>query len=149
MGITAGPANEAGQVLAISAVSGNSLLLADPVVSYNSPSGTGSLLLVPQPGQSGTAVITVTVNDGQSANNLASRTFSVSVNGAPVISAITDQSVNENGAVGPLSFTVGDAETTATSLSVAAISSSNPGLIPLSSITFGGSGSNRTVSVSP
>ncbi|MDB6035818.1 MAG: Repeat family, partial [Verrucomicrobiales bacterium] len=148
-GISAGPANEAGQGLAIAAVSSNPALMADPFVAYPGFGATASLLVVPQPGQFGSAVITVTVNDGQNANNLLSRSFNVSVNGAPVVSAIADQNINENGVAGPVSFTVGDPESAATSLVVGAASSSNPALVPLSAITLGGSGSNRTVTVTP
>jgi len=47
-----------------------------------------------------------------------------------------------------LSFTVNDAQTPAASLSLSA-RSSNPGLIPATNIVFGGSGSNRTVTLAP
>jgi Bacterial Ig domain len=53
-----------------------------------------------------------------------------------------------NGVVGPLAFTVGDAETAASALTLGA-SSSNPTLVPTSGIAFGGSGANRTVTVTP
>jgi hypothetical protein len=50
---------------------------------------------------------------------------------------------------GPVSFTVGDAESAATSLNVAVVSSSNPNLLPLAAIVLGGTGSNRTVTATP
>src|SRR5437867_4201103 len=49
---------------------------------------------------------------------------------------------------GPIAFTVGDAEMAPANLQLSA-ASSNPGLVPLGNIVFGGSGANRTVTVTP
>jgi fibronectin type 3 domain-containing protein len=89
-GITSGAANEA-QTLSVTASSSNPSLIT-PTVTYTSPSAIGSLSLRPG-SMTGTATITVTVNDGQSANNLLQRTFLISVITAPpVISYLTEQS---------------------------------------------------------
>lgn len=69
-------------------------------------------------------------------------------NTAPAISAIADQTISVNSSTGPLAFTIGDAETAADSLTISA-SSSNPLLVPNANLSFGGSGSNRTVTVTP
>src|SRR5205814_5664802 len=61
---------------------------------------------------------------------------------------ILDQTTAEDTSTGAIGFTVGDAETAATSLVVSG-SSSNPALVPNGNILFGGSGSNRTVSILP
>ena len=61
---------------------------------------------------------------------------------------VTDRSTPENTSTGAVPFTVGDAETPAGSLTVTA-ASSNPALIPVSGIAIGGSGANRTVTVTP
>ena len=66
----------------------------------------------------------------------------------PTISGIADQSISANSATPALSFTIGDAETPASSLAVSG-ASSNPSLIPSGNIVFGGSGTSRTVTVSP
>src|SRR5205823_1255433 len=92
-GITAGPANES-QTLAVSAVSSNPALIPNPTVTYTSPNTTGSLSFTPVGGTNGVATIIVTVNDGQSVNNLLIRTFTVTVNAATVISDIADQMTN-------------------------------------------------------
>jgi formylglycine-generating enzyme required for sulfatase activity len=96
-------------------------------------------------GQSGTATITVTVSDGWLST---SSTFVLTVNSAPTISDITAQSINQGSSTSALAFTVGDAQTAAGSLNVSA-SSSNTTLVPTSNIVFGGSGANRTVTVTP
>src|SRR6185369_2151684 len=70
------------------------------------------------------------------------------VNDPPTISNIADQSTAVGTAAGPIGFTVGDVETGAGSLILSG-SSSNPTLVPVGNIAFGGSGSSRTVTVTP
>ena len=69
---------------------------------------------------------------------------------APTISAIGNVTIAEDGATSAIGFTVGDAESSASSLVVTA-TSSNPALVPntAAALTFGGSGSSRTLIVTP
>ena len=69
-------------------------------------------------------------------------------NTAPTLSDIASLGVNEDTATSALGFTVGDAETAAGSL-VMSGSSSNTALVPNANIVFGGSGTARTVTVTP
>jgi len=69
-------------------------------------------------------------------------------NTPPTLSAIANQSIAEDAILGPLAFTIGDAETAASSLIVSA-SSSNPTLVPAGNLILGGSGASRTISVTP
>ena len=69
-------------------------------------------------------------------------------NTAPTISNIPDQAAFLGEPVGPIGFTIGDAETPAANLQLSA-SSSNLTLVPINHIVFGGSGPNRTVTVTP
>jgi hypothetical protein len=69
-------------------------------------------------------------------------------NAAPTISSIADQSIAANASTGALSFTIGDAETPASSLTVTG-SSSNQSLVPNANIVFGGDAASRTVTVTP
>jgi len=66
----------------------------------------------------------------------------------PTISNIADQTINEDSSTGALAFTVGDTETPLGSLTLSA-TSSNTALVPTGDIVFGGSGANRTVTVTP
>ncbi|HIN58642.1 MAG TPA: hypothetical protein EYM88_00875, partial [Gammaproteobacteria bacterium] len=85
-GITAGGGET--QNLAVTAVSSNTSLIADPMVVYSSANATGRLKFTPLADQNGTATITVTVTDGGLDNDLAttvdnlttSHTFDVTVN---------------------------------------------------------------------
>lgn len=72
-------------------------------------------------------------------------TFKVS---RPKISAIQDQMVAPGFAPPPISFTVFDGETAVSNL-VLSVSCSNTNLVALTNIVFSGSGSNRTVSITP
>lgn len=69
-------------------------------------------------------------------------------NTAPTISDIGNQTANEDTPLSNVPLTVNDAETTAGNLTVTA-AWSNTTLFPAGSITFGGSGSNRTISLNP
>jgi hypothetical protein len=113
-------------------------------------SGTDRTVTVtPAANQFGSATITVTVTDGDS--ETTSEEFIVTVtpvNDLPTITAIDDQMIFENGNTGPLAFTIGDVETDPATLTVIG-ASSNIALVPLANIEFGGSGANRTVTVTP
>ena len=69
-------------------------------------------------------------------------------NNPPTITGIADQTINRNGTVGPLNFTIGDVETAVASLVVTG-TSSNTNLVPSTNLVFSGSGANRTVTVTP
>ncbi len=146
-GISTGATNES-QTLTITASSSNPSLIPNPTVSYTSPGTTGSLNVSALAGVSGSATITVTVNDGGTANNTITRTFTATVNRLPVISAIASVTNLVNTSVAPISFTISDTETAAGSLTLTA-SSSNTSLVQNSGIVLGGSGGNRTVTLSP
>ncbi len=98
----------------------------------------------------GSHTLSAVVRDA-AGNQARARAVSIVVsnsNTAPVISSIPDQTVNAGTATAPLPFTVSDAETAAGDLIVSG-SSSNPTLIPNANIVFGGSGTNRSVTVGP
>jgi hypothetical protein len=69
-------------------------------------------------------------------------------NRAPTISDLADQAIDQDATLGPLSFVLGDAETAADALVVHGLSS-DTALVPVAGIVFGGSGANRTVTVTP
>jgi hypothetical protein len=94
-GITAG-AGEA-QALTVTATSSNPGLIPNPTVSYASPANTGSLSYTPVANQSGSATITVIVqDDGGTTNggiNTSSRSFTATVtpvNDPPTLDPIAD-----------------------------------------------------------
>ncbi|MEO6184556.1 MAG: SBBP repeat-containing protein, partial [Verrucomicrobiota bacterium] len=66
----------------------------------------------------------------------------------PFISDVGNQTINENAVGALIPFNVSDLETPASNLVVSA-TSSNLALLPISRMIFGGSGTNRNVSISP
>lgn len=69
-------------------------------------------------------------------------------NTAPTVTDITNQSIPSGASTTALSFTVDDAETPVGLLTLTG-SSSNTSLVPNGNIVFGGTGANRTVTVTP
>ena len=104
--------------------------------------------MTPAANQSGTATITVTVSDGPlTANDTFVLTVNA-VNDPPTISEISDQTINVNHTTGPLSFTVGDVETPAGSLTVSGTSVEHDAGAQWEHRVWR-SGANRTVTVIP
>jgi hypothetical protein len=76
----------------------------------------------------------------------ANFTITGGTNSPPTITAIENRVSTMGATTGPISFTIGDAQTAANDLIITA-TSSNTTLVPSQNITVGGSGSARTVSV--
>jgi hypothetical protein len=110
-----------------------------------------TLTVTPAAGQTGSATLTVTVTDGGNLTATSSFTLTVTatgVNTPPTISTVADQTTPEATAVGPIKFHIGDAETPVANLTVT-FSSSNTTLVPNASGVFGGSGADRTLTITP
>lgn len=97
-----------------------------------------------QPSSAGQYSVVVTDAGG----SVTSSTATLTVNSLPTISPISDQLTVANAAVGPIAFTVEDLESAAIRLTLSK-TSSNPTLVPTANIVFGGSGTDRTVTVTP
>jgi hypothetical protein len=91
--------------------------------------------------------ITLRVGDGTTTTDT---TTTVTRNNLPTISAIADIDTPKGVAPGAINFTIGDTETAAGSLTLSA-SSSNSSVVNnvAGSFTFGGSGANRTLTLTP
>jgi hypothetical protein len=76
-GITSGAITE-NQTLTVTATSSNPNLIK-PAINYLSPNATGTLTFKPTANLTGSALITVTVNDGGASNNVITRSFLVVV----------------------------------------------------------------------
>jgi hypothetical protein len=67
------------QTLRVTAVSSNPYLVSTPFVTYTSPNSTGTITFATLAGLTGSATITVTVQDSQPQNNVLTRSFTVYV----------------------------------------------------------------------
>ena len=111
-----------------------------------------TVTVTPALGQMGTALITVIVTNpaGLTAGSQFTLTVTnaANTNSVPTISLLSDRSLAVNSNTGPIPFTVGDVLYDASVLAVGAVSS-NLSLVPSGGFLFGGSGSNRTLTVTP
>jgi hypothetical protein len=84
---------------------------------------------------------------GAQQSGSAAATFTVVQNTPPTLSDIPNQTITQ-GQVLTVSITISDAETPVSSLTLGA-QSSNTALVPVSGIVFGGTGTERTVAITP
>jgi Ca2+-binding RTX toxin-like protein len=145
---TIGDVETSAAALTVTAISSNTTLIPNSNIALGGTDTNRTVLVTPVANQFGTSFITIRVSDG---DITTTQTFEVtvnSVNDPPTVSAIANQTVDEDSGATAVGFTVGDVETTASSLSVT-VASSNPTLIPNDSLFLGGSGSARTLTFTP
>jgi len=145
LGFSLSDAETAVADLTVTGSSSNAALVPNGNIVISGSGASRSVVVTPVPDQSGTATITLTVSDGALTST---ETFTLTVNGTPTISVIDDQTIDEDTATDALAFTVSDPESAASSLSVSG-SSSNTTLVPNGNIVISGSGSSRSVVVTP
>lgn len=145
---TVGDTETAAGSLTLSASSNNPALIPNANVVFGGSGANRTVSATPLPNQSGVAVITVTVSDGMDTDS-ADYTVTVNpLNDAPTITALADQTINEDGTTGDLAFTIGDVETPVGSL-VVTTENTNPILIPSGGLVLGGSPPNLTKRATP
>jgi uncharacterized delta-60 repeat protein len=130
--------------------SGDFMVSALSATSLPVGAGTSTFTVTFSPTASGakTAALHIASNLTGTENPFDIVLTGTGMNYAPTISNITNQSIGVNTLTNSLPFTIGDNETAAASLTVSG-TSSNQALVPGGSIFFGGSGTNRTVTVVP
>jgi uncharacterized lipoprotein YddW (UPF0748 family) len=134
--------------LTVSGTSSNTTLVPNESIVSSGSGADRTLIITPALNQFGTTTITVTVSDG---DLTASDTFVlhlIAVNDAPTISDIADQTTHEDVTTPASAFRVDDAERAAGSLAVSG-TSSNTVLVPNENIVFSGSGTDRTLTITP
>lgn len=137
--------------LTLTGTSNDQVLVPNINITFGGSGASRTVKVVPATGRIGTALITLTVTDPGGASDI--ETFNVIVNASggntpPTISAIADQTVDLNESTPAIPFTIGDAQTAVGSLTILK-ASSNTVLVPVGNIVIGGSGANRTVTVTP
>jgi Ca2+-binding RTX toxin-like protein len=107
---------------------------------------TNGVRYTPAPNATGTDTFSYTVSDGEDTATASVTVTITPVNDAPtiVVSAARSCSVPVDG--GAFDLTLADVDTPSASL-VLSGSSSNTGLVPTASVTFGGTGAARTVAI--
>jgi hypothetical protein len=146
---TIGDFESAAEALIVTASSSDPVLLPNENIFITGSGSNQTVRVLPGPGQSGSVTVTLTVTD--EVGNATSTSFLLTVlpnNTPPTISAFTNYHAVASAPLAPITFTVGDTESPAGSLTVTA-TSSNPTLIPDSNIVPGGSGADRTLTITP
>ncbi len=140
--------DEAVEQLTLSASSSNAALVPVSNIIFGGGGTSRTIRITPAQNQFGSSTVTLTVRDagGLSATDSFVLTIN-SVNDAPTISNILDNIIFEGTNTGVISFTVGDAEGV-NSLTITK-ASSDISLVPASNIVLGGSGTSRTVVITP
>lgn len=141
----------AGSALVLSTSSSNTAVLpnanvAVTVGSTTSTTRTFDVAMTPAPGQAGSSVVTLTASDG-TATAVTTYALTVTIPQPPAIAPIGAQSTPEDTSR-DVAFTVSDADTPLDTLVVTA-TSSNTALVPNASLVASGSGSSRTLTVTP
>jgi len=141
------------QTVTVTAVSNNPALIPNPTVNYVNPAGTGSLDYKPASNQSGSAVITVTVDDGMSVNNTITRTFTVvvnPVNDEPTLDAISNPAaILEDAAMQTISITGSTAGLNEIQMLAVTATSDNPSLIASVVVNYNSPDNAGTLNYTP
>jgi surface-anchored protein len=146
---TVGDVETAAGALAVTAASSDQSLVPNANIVIGGSGANRTVTITPAANLSGSVTITLTVTDAGGLTATDNFVLTVGgVNDAPTISNVSDQSTNEDTPTGAIAFIVGDLETPAGSLVVTA-TSSNTTLVPNANIVLGGSGANRTVTITP
>ncbi len=133
--------------LALTADSSNTNLLPNAQIILTGTGTNRAVQLMPNSNQVGTATVTLVVRDDY--GGLRQSVFTLTVtNFPPQISSIAAQRGPLNATLGPIAFTVSDAETPADQIFVTA-STSNGNVVSTNQIVLGGSGTNRNVTILP
>ncbi|MGI9459986.1 MAG: hypothetical protein ACR2NF_08320, partial [Pirellulales bacterium] len=154
------PGGNESQPLAVTASTTDSDLIANLAVQYSSPASTGILTFLPAADSTGTASISVRVEDGGLDQNLTTtddnahyiETFLISIgaeNADPEIDAIDDLTIDEDAPEQTINLTginAGPNENQALRVSV---TSDNPTLIPNPAITYTSPNSTGSLSLTP
>lgn len=145
---TVGDQETAPGSLTLSASSSDTDLLPVANIIFGGNGANRTVTLTPEPDASGSAQVTISVSDGTVTTDRQFTLTVAAVNDRPTITSISNQTIDEDSTAGPISFTVGDVESSAGTLTLTG-SSSNPALVPNGNVVFGGSGSSRSVTVTP
>ena len=138
-GITSGATNE-NQTLTVTASSSVPGLIPNPSVTYTSPNTTGSIRFTPTTLNFGSAVITVTVNDGGTSNNIVTQTFNVTVNPVnqqPTLTAIPSMTINQNAGLQTVNLSgISSGATNENQTLTVTASSGNTALVPNPTVSY-------------
>jgi hypothetical protein len=134
--------------LIVTASSSDQSVVSSGGIALGGSGANRSVVLTPEPNASGSTTITLSVGDGELSAETSFLLTVSPVNDAPVVSALSNLTINMNAATGVLPFTVEDIDDVAEDLVVSAVSS-NQLLLPDGNLALGGAGVDRTITATP
>ncbi len=139
--------------LSVSVTSSNLAVIPQSAIIVSGSGSVRTITVNTLAGIIGISTLTVTIADEGGLTAQESFTINLTTsppppNTPPTISDLTDKTIVQGTTLGPVSFTIGDAESPLANLTVS-VFSSNPTLVPIGNVVLGGSGANRTISVTP
>ncbi|NJN25074.1 MAG: tandem-95 repeat protein [Cyclobacteriaceae bacterium] len=149
-GISAGPANESGQTLTITAMSSDAAIVPDGVVTYTQGDATGTVTFTPVANANGSVTFTLTIGDGELNVPQTFELEVVPVNDHPTINEIIDQSTAEDTplTVNLSGISAGPANESGQTLTITAISS-DAAIVPDGVVTYTQGDVTGTVTFTP
>ena len=133
----------------VTATSSDQNIVPDANITITGTGSARNLRVCPAADKNGPVTIEVQAGDGTATVIVSTFQLNVvSVNDPPTITAIADQTTLDNTPTTEISFDLADTDSDPATLTLSAITT-NPTLVPLANIVFGGSGVTRTVTVTP
>src|SRR3989338_987834 len=133
----------------VSASSSNLTLLPMIGIVIGGTEPNCTVTMTPAADQTGISNVVLTVTDGLLSSTSPFDLTVTSINDAPLISAIADQTTSEDVATGAIAFTISDVDNVLACGTSVSATSSNGALLPVGSIAFGGTAPNYTVTMTP
>ncbi|MEO5914553.1 MAG: choice-of-anchor tandem repeat GloVer-containing protein [Luteolibacter sp.] len=145
--ITLGDPDDPANSLELTGSSSDTTLVPDAKIVFSGSGANRTVTVTPAANRNGSAIITITVSDGKLSTTETFQLTVDPVNDPPTISSIPDQTIPVNTATAAIPLTLGDVDNPTTFELQRA--SSNTTLVPNAKIVFGGSGTARTVTITP
>jgi hypothetical protein len=150
-GITSGAASKK-QVFRLTAVSSNPRLVPTPAIRYAGPASTAILTLRRVAAEVGTAIITVTANNGGKSNNVVEQSFMVTVvsNQPPTLDPIANVNLIKNAGAQTITLTgITTGSPTENQVLKITATSNNPRLISAPKIQYGSPANTALLTFKP
>jgi len=132
----------------LSATSSNASVVVGSTIVFGGTVPNCTATIVPVAEATGTTTIAITANDNGAPNLQDVESFVLTVNAAndaPIIGAITDQSVAEDVISAPISFTISDVDNVLTCLGSVTATSGTPAIVANAGLIVGGTAPNCTL----
>jgi uncharacterized repeat protein (TIGR01451 family) len=136
------------ELLIVTPSSNNQALFRDENIDLDGSGKDRTVTLTPEPDAFGEATITLTVSDGELSAFTEFKVTVLPVNDPPILSIIPDQEIDEDTSTEPIPFTITDVDNEPEEITVRG-ESSNQELVADEDIVIEGSGSERTVTITP